>query len=580
MSSLSPYILTSLTAVLAAAFTSQPNESVNAPAEATSAPGGDVQLLVVPTTAGEPFVVAVEIDGAARMALLEPVSVRGASFQLLVEQPGGALHAVEPSPPRTYRGSLLDEPGSVVTGSLSPSGLRAVIQAPSLEEVWEVEPLGGRDARGTQHAVRVARAPELPLQCGVEGEAAVDRPTPWSGVKSGGLKICEIAIDCDVDYYGYYGSDVFDTLTAVESRIAAITPMFEADVNRTFELGTVIVRTDPLNDPYASYGESLQTLLGLFRDEWKANCTWVSRDTALLFTFKFDIQYIGYANVGSMCTCQSFSVCREVGTAYNDKLVAHELGHVFGAKHCSGSDCWVMCSDLCGSLLQFGSAAKLAINSEEHACLSTSPPVAPPVLSTITPLQIPALAVSPVTVTGTGLSDTKRMRVVAAWGEIEEDCSFSIEDDGTLTYHPPSPLAVGPVQVAAVGTPGSSNALTFEYLATDPPLVVAPGFVLLPKEVTWRVGAQPFQTAILTLSLNDGTTTTVGGFTVLANGQPIALGALDAAGLGEHTRQVPAAAAPGFMYSQLTLYDGGALVGASNIHALELKAPLGGGGGL
>ena len=223
-----------------------------------------------------------------------------------------------------------------------------------------------------------------------------------------------------------------------------------------------------------------------------------------------------------------------------------------------------------------GNYERIEILSQDHPCLSLTVPTVPPVLTSITPLQIPALGVVPAVISGTGLGDTKQMRVVAPWGQIYEECSFEILDDETLEYQTPQPLELGEVEVATIGTPGSSNALTFEYVATDPPLTVAQTLAILPHNVTWKVGAQPNLTAVLTLSHNNGTTTTNGAFTVLANGQPVSLGTLDAAGLGTYSRVLPAVLAPGTMYSQLTVYSGSTLVGASNIHVMTLTTPVGG----
>ena len=66
---------------------------------------------------------------------------------------------------------------------------------------------------------------------------------------------------------------------------------------------------------------------------------------------------------------------------------------------------------------------------------------------------------------------------------------------------------------------------------------------------------------------------------MLANGVPVLLGNLTAAGLGSYSRELPPALAPATLYTQLTVFKGGVLVGASNVHAMQLKVPIGGGGG-
>ena len=209
-----------------------------------SSQAGTVQALVLPPALGTPFAIELELDGMPRTIVLTPRSVRGASFQLLVQGPGGALHEVAAPAERTYRGELIDAPGSVVTASLLPSGLVAVIIDPALEMAWEIVPLGRSDALGALHDVRPAWLSDVSFfQCGVDGEVQVDDQAPWTAAADSELKICEIAIDCDVDYYEKNGSSVGATLAAAEDRINGIQELY-ATVDRTFELGTIIVRTD------------------------------------------------------------------------------------------------------------------------------------------------------------------------------------------------------------------------------------------------------------------------------------------------------------------------------------------------
>ncbi|HKX45627.1 MAG TPA: M12 family metallo-peptidase [Planctomycetota bacterium] len=547
---------------------------------ARSSPSAELQRLALPPEPGWAFEVSVSLDGEVHALFLEPHSVRAAGFQLLVQGAGGTLLPVEAPAPRTYRGRILDEPGSVVTASLHPSGLRAVITGPTLDAAWEVEPLGQRDERGPLHRIRRAEADPSMEGCGVDDQVVVERPGESLIAYDGGYAICEISIDCDVDFYEYNGSDVGATLTAAEDRVNGVKTPYEDYLDVTFELGTVIVRTDPGSDPYASYGGNFATLLDLFREQWNTNHTSILRDTAHLLTNKAG-NASGISSPGAICSCQSYAVSRAAPLTplYANMLVAHELGHLFGAAHCNAyPNCWIMCSSIggcSGALLQFSSHSINAIQAVPDMCLSNPMPTAPPVLTGISMPQVPALGVVPTTLTGTGLADTKKMRVVAPWGEIVEDCSFVILDDFSLKYFTPSPLALGPVYVSAIGTPGSSNAIQFEYIATDPPLTVAPPVLFPPLTATWKVGSEPGLTAVLTLALNDGSTTTSGGYTLLANGTPIPLGTLDAAGLGSYSRWLPEVLAPGTIYTQLTVFDSGVLVGASNIHVMELEVPIG-----
>ena len=73
------------------------------------------------------WTVTVTYEGRPQVLRLTAHTVRGPAFQVLVQQPGGALVRGPTPPPRTYRGTVDGEPGSLVAASLLPSGLSAGI---------------------------------------------------------------------------------------------------------------------------------------------------------------------------------------------------------------------------------------------------------------------------------------------------------------------------------------------------------------------------------------------------------------------------------------------------------------------
>ena len=99
-----------------------------------------LQNLELPAGPGAPFFTIATIDGIDFTLELQPHSVRGDGFKLLVQDDSGALNRVEPPAPRTLRGNLLEMPGSIVAGSLYESGLSVSIFMAD-GTAWTIEPL-------------------------------------------------------------------------------------------------------------------------------------------------------------------------------------------------------------------------------------------------------------------------------------------------------------------------------------------------------------------------------------------------------------------------------------------------------
>jgi len=291
------------------------------------------------------------IEGLPTMVSLEPHSVRGDNYRLLVQTRSGMLVEVPAGPERNVRGELLGMPGSIVSGALQEDGLHLRIARGDGTVHW-LQPIGGRveGSHGDDH-VLYNEADLLPTDrtCGTHDlPDALDHrlflPTDSDGRASGGasdgglasLKIAELACDADFEYFQAWGS-----VANVESRINAIVNtvnvQYESQVGISHALTTIIVRTSS-SQPYTS--SDAQTLLNQFRNQWNANHGNISRDVAHLFTGKtLNGSTIGIAWVGVIC-----NLSYAYGLSQSDfngnyacatDLTAHELGHNWNALHCS-----------------------------------------------------------------------------------------------------------------------------------------------------------------------------------------------------------------------------------------------------
>ncbi|MCH7849129.1 MAG: hypothetical protein IIB53_12285 [Planctomycetes bacterium] len=309
-----------------------------------------VENLIIDETPGQPLIGFVSIEGTLQVLHLEPYSVRSDNYQLLVQGADGQIRAHAPGPVRTLRGSLLGVAGSVVVGSMLDDGLHARIVLQGGDEYW-LEPIHGRIAEAADGAYVVYRTEDvLPTNrtCALDAiqqPFRADAPLAEAGsvddgdpLAAGGLCVAELACDADFEYFQAYGS-VAAVEAQINSVINTLNVQYERDVGLTHSLGTIIVRSTS-NDPYK--GNGANKLLTSFRAEWETNLAGIQRDVAQLFTGR-DLggSTIGIAWLSSVCTSYQYSVVQSDYSgnfACVTDLSAHELGHSWGAGHCSCSN--------------------------------------------------------------------------------------------------------------------------------------------------------------------------------------------------------------------------------------------------
>lgn len=333
---------------------------------------GEFTQLDLPADLPAEVVLDFTLGGTPATLTLRRHAVRAASFRLLVDR-GGVL-TEEPAPaPRTYRGELW-RPGSAparVAASLTDDGLIASVGGPAgivygIAPLRQVSPAADRSEHVIYRQLDSASPAGLCGNPQQEGAGAPDERggTPWFGSVH---QITEIAFDADVEFYNANGSSVTNTTADIENVLNGVELIYENDVNTTYALTAVIVRTtEP--DPYTTTVPG--SLLDEFRSVWNANHKDIPRDVAHLMTGRnLDGSVIGIAQLGVVCAktaAYGLSQSRYTTNFTNRiALTAHELGHNWGSPHCSGSGCFIMCPSLggCGPVTLFGDFAKNAINT-------------------------------------------------------------------------------------------------------------------------------------------------------------------------------------------------------------------------
>ena len=298
-------------------------------------------------TGSEAVSVALEFGGLPDLVQLHPHSVRDASeFQVLAQGADGSWEAVDVGPPRTYRGTLVGQPGSVVAASLLDDGVHARLRLADGEDWW-LQPLVSLvpDAPFDAHVLYASHSVlDDGHGCGAD-LLANNVPAPpisrGGGTHSPGssVHIAQLGCDADFEYHNTHGG-VAGATAAIETVINTMDPQYEFEVDITHVITAILVRTSS-NQPYTSNEPG--TLLNQFRSEWQQNQGSIQRDVAELFTGKnLAGSVIGIAWLDAVCSSFGYNVVQHLGAlSSRTDLSAHELGHNWGAGHCSCSG-WTM----------------------------------------------------------------------------------------------------------------------------------------------------------------------------------------------------------------------------------------------
>ncbi len=313
-------------------------------------------LIEMDQPAGGAFVAPFEFEGERYTLVLKEHSVRAPGFRVLVDDGTGVLKETPPAPVSTYRGQVLELPGSSVTALRTAAGLTARVVRAGHDDAWAIQPASDFEAGRPAHEhIVYSSADLLPMPFGCNAILMQDdRPivgnTP-KAARGGTLKVAQIGWDVDYEAFLELGS-VGAATTKVEGIILDVNTIYERDVSVRHEIVEIVVRTSAATNPYTSNLDSV--LLPEISSEWlSAPLNTVERDLVHLLTGR-DINnnnVIGVAYVDRTCSQTSGIGASEnlSNTLTQTGLVAHELGHNWSARHCNGDgDCRIMCSSIGG----------------------------------------------------------------------------------------------------------------------------------------------------------------------------------------------------------------------------------------
>jgi hypothetical protein len=336
---------------------------------------GSLQELLLPQSGRARFEVRATLDGQACTLALEPFSLLSPDFQLLVKDWSG-IHLAPTPPLTTYRGIVVELPGSTVSASLQNGRLEAHVYAPgsawTIQSLTDVMPAAPRSLHVVyRHADILATG----ATCGVAHQGS-----PTSGAAPEAMQYCEIALDCDHQFYLRNGSDVNRAAATAVAILTNVSLIYQNDVEIRYLLTSIVVHTMPTYTTGDNVGCNGPGRLHEFQAVWLQNFGHIHRDTAHHLSGAGTFTgAVGCSEQGTICVVfTAFGVSRVVSTnaALNVALVAHELGHNWNATHCNGRpECNIMCANIsgCSGITNaFGvtSRAEILAHKATRTCLS------------------------------------------------------------------------------------------------------------------------------------------------------------------------------------------------------------------
>lgn len=163
----------------------------------------------------------------------------------------------------------------------------------------------------------------------------------------------EIAVEADYPYFRATGKDTSKTIAYTAALFSMVSVLYEDEINVTIHLPWLKIWTDSIADPYKVNGNAY-ALWDTVPRYWQAHYADVPRHLAHVLT-SIDYGGGGIASLGTKFEGGSEAICSQAygygmssptglrtfptfAFTYDVYIVAHELGHNFGARHTH--TCW------------------------------------------------------------------------------------------------------------------------------------------------------------------------------------------------------------------------------------------------
>lgn len=547
-----------------------PPEALTAETQATE--------LFLPDGRPSYFELAIDLDGETRRVVLARKS--GAA----------AAPADEASArPAVYRGRVEGWPHALVSASLVDDGLQALIVGGPGGAAFSISPASA-PAPTQPGAARAHRTRPFSLpprtSTGTHAATAVGPP----------VLEAEIAFDADYPFFLKAGGTEAGTLASVAILVDQASLFFEYFLDLRLKLNEreYVIRSTPESNIYQ--GLAIPQMRNAMRADWNANHAGIRRDTAYLFSGVVSVGQVGQAAVSSVCNLStSYAAGRHPNlettssNVLNNALVlAHELGHVFGASHCNGESgasmlggCGIMESNVGRPYFHGVSISEMqfrtGLQTAPSGCLDVvTPAFESTVLESVTPSSVTLLG-GEITLTGQRLD---QIMLLDWYGLLIDRSEIEFVSESTIRFCAPPADAPRTVELMALGV-GGVDAIRVDVVACsgqlDPPVSTLLSLITAYWDFCGPVGLQGEL-----LFSRSPLTKPVDGFQLLRYGAVAHQGIFgdgtftDAAGVGRFGFTPPIGAEHRTLRSQLVVRDASGRVVAASPVSSHAVIPIAG----
>ncbi len=305
-------------------------------------------------------------DGRTVTLELTRIEIYSSDAQVVLGTASGDVPMARPDV-QLFRGRVGGVDGSRVFLAMSPYGNNGYIVTPESTYVVASKSINGLNSTVIYDPSTLppGALPAQPFTCGLEtppealrapagGAGNGEAPSPRAAT----CRMVKIAVDTDYEYTANeFGGNTASSQAYIATLLGAVSEIYTSQVSAKFEV--VYSRVWATNtDPYPS-PSTVNTRLGELESHWGANMGSVNRNTVHMLT-GFCGPAGGIAYLGVLCgNGYSVSGCLNGSFPYplvsNNSgnwdivVVAHELGHNFGAPHthstsppidgCGNGDC-------------------------------------------------------------------------------------------------------------------------------------------------------------------------------------------------------------------------------------------------